>query len=103
MNEKQRILEAKLWGAIDATTCKNYSLRKALQVIKVKAEMFMPNINKKTMQAVLDFARTKRQLNEAMENLSVALFKQRVDIPTVAQQINSCTETIEDEPQEEVV
>lgn len=103
MNENIQILEAKLWGAVDSTTCKGYSLKKALQVVRVKAEMFMPNINNETIQAVLKFARIKRQLNEAMEDLSVALYKQRGDIPTIKQQINSCTETIEEEPQEEAV
>jgi len=35
MNEKIQILEAKLWGAIDATLCKGYSLKKAKQFINV--------------------------------------------------------------------
>lgn len=97
MENKIQILEAKLWGAIDSTSCKGYSLKKAKQFIKVKAEIYMPGINNETMQAVLKFAELKISLNKAMEELSVALFKQRNDIPTIRQQINSCCEKIEEE------
>ena len=103
MNENIQILEAKLWGAIDSTICKGYSLKKAKQFIKVKAEIFMPNINNETMQSLLKFAEKKFELENCLENLKMSLFKQRNDIPTIRQQINSCSENIEDEELEEVV
>lgn len=103
MNENAQILIAKLYGAIDSAMCKGYSLKKAKQFIKVKAEIFMPNINNETMQAVLKFVEKKFDFENSQENLNMALFKQRNDIPTIREQINSCSEIVEDEELEEVV
>ena len=103
MNENAQILIAKLCGAIDSTICKGYSLKKAKQFIQVKAEIFMPNINNETMQSVLKFAEKKLEIEKSLENLKMALFKQRHDVPAIKEQINSCCEKIEDVELEEVV
>jgi len=102
MNEKIQILEAKLWGAIDATLCKGYSLKKAKQFIKVKAEIFMPNIDKGTMKAVLQFTEQKHKFETSLENLKLALFKQRDDIQAISTQLNSCCENNELEEEVEI-
>lgn len=96
MNNKIDILSAKFWGTVDATICKKYSLKKAKQFIKIKAEIYMPKINDDTMQALFKFAKAKIQFNNAMENLTLALFKQRYDIPDENKltEVNSCCENL---------
>lgn len=101
MEDKIHILITKLWASIDSTIYKKYPLKKAKQYIKVKAEIFMPDINTETMQALLNFAETRIKLDKQQEELTQALFKQRYQIPENENKFNSCTEELHEIDEEE--
>lgn len=74
------ILEARLKGVIDSTIYKGFSIKKAQNHVKIKAEILFPEINQETMEKLLNYTKQRLLLNKALEDLDVAIFKQRHQI-----------------------
>lgn len=80
MLNQNEILSARLMGTIDSTIVKGYSIKKALNHVKIKAEILFPEINQETMKKLLNYTEQRLLLNKSLEDLQVALYKQRHQI-----------------------